>query len=73
MWKRGQKNSKIQRGWIIPRKQLLPDTTGLVHIGTHGDSDRMHKTCASSNQTKSQHGEGDVDTKSAPYHEGVFN
>jgi hypothetical protein len=30
--KRRQKDCKSQRGWMTPRKQCLPDTTGLMHI-----------------------------------------
>lgn len=26
------------------RRSCLPDTAGQLHIGTHGDQDRMHKT-----------------------------
>jgi hypothetical protein len=32
MWKKRWKDSKSQRWKVTPRKQLLPDTTGLIHI-----------------------------------------
>jgi hypothetical protein len=33
MWKSRQKDCKSQREWTTPRKQCLPDTTGLIQYG----------------------------------------
>lgn len=53
---------------------VMKDSSGTVFprsngAGTHmnsEDDDIMCKTCTSSNQTKSQHGEGEVGMKSHP-------
>ena len=44
VWKRRQKDCKSQRWWILPRKQSLSDTTGLIPMWTHRDCQSMHKT-----------------------------
>lgn len=48
---------------MIPRKQHLPDTTGLIYIWAYRDCYSTCRTCTDSNQSKSQHWEGDVDAK----------
>ena len=48
---------------MAPRKQGLPDTIGLLYIGTHTDCDSVNYICAGSKQTKYQLLEEEVDTK----------
>ena len=48
---------------MIPRKQRLPDTTGLIYTWAYRDCYNTCKTCTDSNQSKSQHWEGEVDAK----------
>lgn len=52
---------------------LLNPPQNSEAIWTHRDCDSMHKICTSSNQTKSQHGEGEVDTKSNTHQEVISN
>lgn len=44
MWKRKWKDCKSQKEWITPRKQHLPGTPGLTHIGIHEDCGCMHRS-----------------------------
>lgn len=50
----------------------LIDTKGLVHIWDHRKHGRMHRTCTDSNQTKSQYGEWEVDTKTYTQQRNYF-
>jgi len=65
MWKRSWKDCKSRRWWMTPRYTCLPDTA-VVYTYDLRDCDSMYRTCTGSKQTKSQHGEGEVDTKSHP-------
>lgn len=48
---------------MTPKKQHLPETTGLIHVMIQR-LDCMFRTGTSSNQTESQDGGGEIDTKS---------
>jgi hypothetical protein len=37
---------------MTPRKQYLPDTTGLIDTSAHRDDDSTQNACTSSSQTK---------------------
>jgi len=69
--RRGGKEMIRARGGAAPRRQHLPDTTGLIVTWTHIDCVSMLKTCTSSNQTKPRHWEGKVDTKPLPDQEAI--
>lgn len=49
-----QKDCKRQMWWVTPKKQCIPDTARPVHIWTHRDHGKIHKTCTSSSHTRSQ-------------------
>lgn len=51
-------NWKSQRWWMTPRKQHLPDTTGLMHIWTHrvlGDRHRFKSDRVPALRGRSRH------------------
>lgn len=56
--KRTWKDCKVVRWWMIPRNHCFLNTTGMIHVWTQRECDSIRKTCTSSNQAKSQHGEG---------------
>lgn len=60
--KRRQKACKSLR-WQMTLRRHLPDTAGLMHVGTQRGHDSMHRTCTVSKQTKAQHREGEVGSK----------
>lgn len=60
---RGGGKFKSQRWWMSPRKQCLPDPTELMHICTHRDWAKAHKTCTGPCQKGSQDWEENVDSR----------
>lgn len=49
--------------YLTPSENMSLDTTWLINIWIHRDCDSISKACTSSNQTNSQYGEGEVNTK----------
>ena len=66
--KRRWKDCKNQKGWRMLRKQIL-DTAGLMHLGTHRDCSRLHRSKIDRVPALGE----EVDTSSIPNPGAAFN
>lgn len=63
-WRR-RKVFKSWRGWRVPRKQSLLNTTGYTHIWLT-KTGSMHRSCMGLSLMESQHWEEEIDTSPIP-------